>query len=154
MIKWLRNKSAKCPTSYEAVQAEYHRISLGWEGSSHRLPIGTSRTDDGSYHLECASDGKLSLVSTERGSEINRHETYSLEELMYWLFRDQAFAYAIDYELAHRHPTNDFRVILFARQIELLAQLSEDWASRCQSEQDKILKKHPLTATPSELRRT
>ncbi|WP_417618923.1 Imm63 family immunity protein [Parasphingorhabdus sp.] len=153
MIKWLRNKSAKCPTSYEAVQAEYHRISQGWEGSSRRLPIGTSRTDDGSYHLECASDGKLSLVVTERGNEYERYETYSLEELMYRVFKDQAFAYATKYELAHRHPTDDARIIIFAKQIELLAQLSEDWARRCQSEQEKILKKHPLTAIPSELRR-
>jgi|GEM_PF-379913 len=154
MIKWLRNKSAKLPTSYEDVKAEYLRISRGWEGSDGKLLVGTSRTDDGGYHLEFAGDGKLSLVATERGNEMARYETYSLEELMYWIFKDQAFARATDYELAHRHPTNDARIIIFARQIELLAQLSGNWAKRCQSEQEKILQEHPITAIPSELRKT
>ena len=94
----------------------------------------------------------MSLIVTERGSEYRRRETYSLDELLYWIFADQTFWQAVDYELEHRHRKNDVRMIIFPKQIELLEKLSPKWAKRCEREQQEILRENPFNDVPPELR--
>ncbi len=139
--------------SYATVEQEYIRIAARWTDKPIVFPIPRTRTDTGSEHLEIDEDGKMSLINTERGSEFGRRSTYSLDELMYWIFESIAFWKAVQYELENRHPIQDGRIIIFAKQIEFMNALSPIWAKRCEAEHTKILGENPYMDVPPELRK-
>lgn len=97
---------------------------------------------DGSRHVE-VSDAYY-LVATERGHELDRWRTNDVDELLYWLMEGLTSSMARDYELAHRREGEDTRRQWFAKQVELLAELSPQWAARLQGEQEAVLKQHPF----------
>ena len=83
-----------------------------------RFPYQTRPLHDGSPHVEVL-DG-LYYVVTERGEELQRRSTHEADELLYWLLQGVTFSLACDFELRHRVPGQDFRRILFTKQLELL----------------------------------
>lgn len=97
---------------------------------------------DGSAHLEV--DDGYHLVVTERGSELERKRTADVDELLYWVMEGLTSAISWDHEAAHRREGEDSRRQGFARQIELLASLSPEWAERRRREQAEILRRHPF----------
>lgn len=131
--------------AFAEIEAEYSRLDRIFSGSekSPKFPYGFNRDDNGGLHLELKLDGVMALVGTERGKETLRLETSSLEELMYWVFRNKAKSKAQSHELKNRHPTNDSRRIWFALSIKLLNSVSEQWATRLENEYEEILQKHP-----------
>lgn len=50
------------------------------------FPLSEIPDDFGGRHLELSGDGKMAIVTTDRGVETKRLETYSIDELMYWVF--------------------------------------------------------------------
>lgn len=131
--------------SFAEIETEYSRLNRIFSGAdkSSRFPYGFNRDDSGGLHLELKHDGVMALVGTERGRETFRSETSSLDELMYWVFRNKAKSKAQSYELKNRHPTNDSRRIWFELSIKLLKSISEQWAKRLENEYAEILRKHP-----------
>jgi hypothetical protein len=90
------------------------------------------------------NDGNYTWVLTERGKERARRLTRDPDDVLYWLIGDTAFTMACDYELAHRIEGQDFRRILFAKEIELLDRLDHRWAMRKTKELNAILRRNPF----------
>jgi hypothetical protein len=79
------------------------------------------------------------FIIVERGQELQRSTTSQLEQVLFWIFEAVTFSMAGEYELAHRIEGQDFRIVLFSRQIELLELISPDFADRQRLRYQKIL---------------
>lgn len=121
------------------LRSRYSKLCaiLGTRRSFH-----TVAQHDGSVHVEVAADAYCYVV-TERGSELERRRTRDPDELLYWLLSDVAFSLASEYELEHRIAGQDFRRLLFQRQVDLLGQLDPRWSERRTREIQGILTTHP-----------
>lgn len=100
-------------------------------------------THDGSVHVELAGS-HLYYVVTERGIEFERRHTEDPDTLLYWLVRDLTFQAACDWELKHRRENEDFRRQLFAKQLELLGSVKEEWRATREAEIRLTLAEHPF----------
>jgi hypothetical protein len=114
-----------------------------------RLGLGAARgvlfteQHDGSAHVEF-NDGRYQYVVTDRGVEFKRRSASGMDEIMYWLARDESFSQACDFELQNRIPNRDSRRLIFAKQNEILARVDPQWAARSEREQEEILRNHPF----------
>jgi len=97
---------------------------------------------DATPHIE-VSDAYYYVVD-ERGQENKRLRTTDIDELLYWIMGDLTFWMSWDYEKHNRRPGADSRRLAFAKEVDLLASLSESWARRRKSEQQEILKGAPF----------
>jgi hypothetical protein len=79
----------------------------------------------------------------ERGAEVDRLTTQSLDELLYNVFHSITFSMACAHEMRHRIAGQDSRRLMFETQVRLLGRLEPRWAQRCLQEQDRILQQHP-----------
>lgn len=104
-----------------------------------QLPTFERSQDGARPHIE-DSHGELSYVVQERGKEIRRDSTRDENELLYWVFESVAFGLASTYELEHRVEGQDFRIILFQKQMELLRRLSRGWEARWRKEHAGVLR--------------
>jgi len=125
------------------IEAEYIRHAKRFNIEEPIFPFGEIPDDFGGRHLELGLDGNMALIATDRGNEMERQETHSLDELMYWIFESYAYSRAWDYELNNRHPTHDSRRIAFAKALEEIEKLSQDWRDRLYAEQQEILSRNP-----------
>lgn len=98
--------------------------------------------DCGSCHLRI--DDRYHWIAMERGQECGHQVTDDLDELLYWIIASNASGTALQWEMHHRHPTDDFRRLYFARTVELLARVKPEWAARQQAEWDEVLTRHPF----------
>ena len=90
-------------------------------------------TDDISYHY----------VFTEKG-EITSHKiSDDLFEISYWIYDDQVFNISLKYAKNHRENNQDLRRILFAKEMELLGLIGENYRNRCEITVEEILKISP-----------
>jgi len=110
------------------------------------LPTYGQSEDGARPHIETDSRG-YHYVVVERGQELSRATTRSVDDLLYLVFSSVTFRLACDYELAHRLPTRDFRRLLFARQIELLSLLSLSWRERMSRHHQEVLEVSPFRDT-------
>ncbi|MGH3960925.1 Imm63 family immunity protein [Mycobacterium sp.] len=76
--------------------------------------------DDGRYHYSYWERGKPNF---DRVGEI--------DDVLYWFAEGLTFDAGSSYSARHSRQTQDFRILLWARQYELLNQLSPRWAKRC-----------------------
>lgn len=101
-------------------------------GRASEFPYGTRPDHSGGLHLEIADDGKMALVGTDRGIETVRHETGSVDELLYWVFRD--FAYSRAFHNASKDY--DFEKSQQAA-LDEIAKISPEWRAKLAAEQDQ-----------------
>ena len=97
---------------------------------------------DGSPHVEYEGDEFLYVV-TERGTRYDERRTTDEDEILYWLIADVTWAMAMGYEVKNRVDGQDFRRLLFAKDIELMDGINPEWGQRKQNKYEKILRKHP-----------
>ena len=109
------------------------------------LTINTQSMEDGSPHIEVGD--AYYLVVRERGNELSRKRTTDPDEILYWIMEGHTSALSWDFEVRNRRDGEDSRRQAFARQVELLAVLSPQWAERQRLEQAKILERHPFHDT-------
>jgi hypothetical protein len=113
-------------------------------GATGRILPTYGKTDDWARpHIEVDSRG-FHYVVVERGQEVERFTTDNLDELLYRVFKNVAWALASVYELNHRIDGQDCRRQLLGKQIELLGQLSPAWAELQSEEHALILQEHPF----------
>ncbi len=105
-------------------------------------PTFGSSIDFGHPHIEVDRNG-YHYVVVERGIEHEKRTTQDIDELMYWVFKAITFSMASDYELHNRIPNQDFRRLLFAKQIELIKIINPAFFERLEKEKNEILKQHP-----------
>lgn len=102
-------------------------------------------SDDGALpHIEIGENGELYYVVVERGQELRRDFSLDANDLLYKIFADVTFSMACDFEKRHRIKGQDFRRQPFAKQVELLGMLNEEWRSRKQRDHDLIVASHPF----------
>lgn len=106
------------------------------------LTINTRSMEDGSPHIEVCD--AYYLVVRERGNELSRHRTTDPDEILYWIMEGHTSDLSWDFEVRNRRDGEGSRRQAFAKQVELLAALSPQWAERQRLEQAKILERHPF----------
>jgi hypothetical protein len=125
------------------IEARVRELAARIGATGDKLPT-FGRSEDGARpHVEVNTSG-LHFVVVERGEELERFTTNDLDELLWRVFESITFSLASDYEGRHRVRGQDFRRVMFAKQVELLATLSPAWAAREARNHDQILERHPF----------
>jgi len=83
-------------------------------------------------------------VIIERGTELKHQIVRDIDRLFYLTFKDITFSMACDYELNNRIEGQDFRRILFSKQLELLNKINDRYYAFRRKEIDDILVKNPF----------
>lgn len=115
----------------EEIKKLYRKYSKAMNEVSSEFPIGPVPDGFGYHHLEIRDDGKMSLISTERGIETSRQETYSVDELLYWVFSGQANSKAFYKRNAAYNYEECQRIAL-----KEIGKISDKWRQRLQKEQN------------------
>ena len=79
------------------------------------------------------------LVWMERNKEIKKVESKETTDILYSIFENITFEMASEYELNHRIENQDFRRILFDKELELINTIDESFANRLEKEIKQIL---------------
>ena len=112
----------------------------------HREPVAWADfgvdEDFGSCHVRI--DDRYHWIGMERGQECAHQVTDDIDDLLFWIISSNAVGTAGKWEMEHRHPTDDFRRLYFARAVELLARVKPEWAARQQAIWDEVLTRHPF----------
>ena len=126
------------------IETEVHRRAaiIGAEGA-YELPTYGRSEDFARPHIEVDSRG-YHFVVVERGEEQERLTSRDLEEILFRVFETVTSSLASAYEAAHRVDAQDFRRLLFQKQVELLSQISEPWGQREARRHEGILRDHPF----------
>lgn len=95
-------------------------------------------------YIEFDTDGILYYVVKERGDELERRKSNSLDDILFWIISDVIFKEANNFEIKNRIPNQDFRRLLFSEQIRLMNLISEIWVERIKLKQEQILKDNPF----------
>lgn len=129
------------------IQSNYEQLkkSVRCEGINCELDVyfgnGTTNNVEGTYTY--SDETGYHYVYTEKGN-INSHKiTDNLFEISYWIYANQAFKISLIYAKNHRKNNQDFRRVLFAKEIELLGLIGENYRKRGEIEVDEILKVAP-----------
>ena len=80
----------------------------------------------------------------ERGAIETEKKTKDINEVLFWAFDSIIFSIASNYELHHRILGQDFRRLLFQKELELMQYLDDNLRSLLQNELNKILKRAPF----------
>jgi len=128
--------------SISTIKSRYYKAAKKIPCFSGQAGFQTRPHHDGTAHVE-AEDGGYSSVVTERGQTYEVRRTDDPDELLYWLVRDLTFGLACDFEVAHRREGEDSRRQFFAKQIEYMEAISQDWAKQLTDEKKAILEEHP-----------
>jgi hypothetical protein len=119
-----------------AAQSEgiYWDLDVGFDNEIPNDAEGSyAYSDDISYHY----------VFTEKGNITSHKISDSLFEISYWIFDDQIFNISLKYATYHKEPGQDFRRVLFAKEMELLGLIGENYRKRCEITVEEILKISP-----------
>jgi hypothetical protein len=130
------------PCDLEQVRGEVERRASLIDAPLSLLPTYGRTEDSARPHIEVDTRG-FHYVVVERGNELERLTTESLDELLYRIFQCLTFSMACAHEVRHRVPGKDPRRLMFQTQVELLGRLDAQWARRELEEQDRTLQQHP-----------
>jgi hypothetical protein len=125
------------------IKTEIDRLAAIIQAPADLLPSYGQTRDFGYPHIEVDSRGYHYIV-TERGNELQHLITTKLNDLLYQVFDQVTSSMGSVYAVNHRAPKQDFRRSMFQHQIDLLVQLSLQWAQRCALNQGQILANHPF----------
>jgi hypothetical protein len=135
--------------SLEELKTWIERLGARLEIDHQSLPAynqelpAYARVGEGVY-IE-VDDHRYHYVGMERGVERDRFTTPDLDALLERVFCNITFNLAFKYEARHRaKQPRDCRRMAFQLQVELLSQLSSDWAEREIQRHEEILQKHPF----------
>lgn len=103
------------------------------------LPQINQSNDFAKPYIDVGNGDVIYYVIKERGVEYERVLYVNEDELLYRIFKDITIEMAQKYELRNRIESQDFRILLFKGQGELMNLLNPDWGIRIKSENDKYL---------------
>lgn len=106
------------------------------------LIILSAPADDGAPYVEI-HENSFSYVSSERGCEMYRKSTSSLEELLYLIMIRAVRQMAVKYELENRVGNCDTRRLYFFILIKLLGEIRPEWAELARLDVNEVLKSSP-----------
>ena len=124
--------------SLEDFERWLQALAAAIEAPASDLPT-VGRSGDGARpHIAHAQRG-FAYMGMERGSELARTETSDGLEVLVLSFMDTTWSMATRWEVQHRHPTDDFRRRVFAKQLLLLDRLHPAWRRRRVEELGSLL---------------
>lgn len=126
----------------DALQTRYDELLQRACPTDGHYRFLTDRTDDGAPHVEIGDDG-FHLVTTERGLELSRETFATADELLFRLVSLVTFFMGVDFEFKNRAEGRDARRLIFAKQLELLASIGEDFERRGRRQIEATLAKNP-----------
>ena len=129
-------------TSLDEIQSVVYGFGEKISAPKSLLIVRSAPADDGCPYVEIKGD-VFSYVSSERGRELYRKSTHSLDELLYWIMSRAARQMAMEYELENRLDGCDARRIYFSRFIYLLGEIRTEWGEAARQEVEGILKNSP-----------
>ncbi|MCQ4258145.1 Imm63 family immunity protein [Stutzerimonas stutzeri] len=129
-------------TSIRELQSIIDELGARIDAPKPLLIILSAPADDGAPYVEI-HENSFSYVSSERGYEIYRKSTSSLDELLYWIMARAVRQMAVKYELENRAGDCDTRRLYFSRFIQLLGEIKPEWAELARLDIDEILKSSP-----------
>lgn len=112
---------------------------FGMKTNEFPYEFNTEPHDSGKY-VKIYSNDDISLINTDRGKEISRHDAKDIDDLLYVIFRSASNSRAANYEMKIQASYLDSEQLGFARALEEIAKASEKWRDRLQKEQEQILK--------------
>lgn len=128
----------------EKLQTEYDNLCQKILPSEKPHLFLTERRDDGSAHVKIG-ENEYQIIVTERGRETSRRATKEKDEFLYWMLADLTLWMAVEFEVKHRIEKQDFRRLLFAKQLELLDKVNPKWVDKRRWEINETLQKHPFS---------
>jgi hypothetical protein len=90
------------------------------------------------------STNRYHWVVREHGQEVQHKTTTDLDQLLYWMFENVTHGLASDFALEHREPQQDFRRMLFQKQLDLIEKLEPSWRHRLATRLNDILSDAPF----------
>lgn len=102
-------------------------------GTPHNIEGTYTYSDELGYHYVFTEKGKIRLHKI----------TDDLFEITYWIFKDLIHCIASKYEGENRIEKQDFRRLLFAKELELFEIVGENYRKRFEIAVDEILKNYP-----------
>lgn len=130
-------------TSLFNLAEMFRTMVAGLDVEPYYKSFHTTPQHDGSPHIEVES-GKFQFVVTERGTEYERVDNLSADDVLYLLFDGITQRMATTYELQNRIPETDGRSVWFPYQERLMANLNPAWGEKLRKEHQDVLAKHPL----------
>ena len=109
------------------LQSEVNRLAEMLNAPPIKVGV-VLKDDDRNIYID--DDGRYHYDYWERGRQKADH-VGDIDEALYWFAKDIAFDVGGSYAAVHnpRHP--DSRILLWAKQNELLNRLNPCWAKRC-----------------------
>lgn len=123
----------------EEVKIEVLKLAKIISAPENKFPDFGSSNYQGNPHIDVDNYGNLYFIVVERNEEYERKITKDIKELLFWIFENITFSMACDYELKNRVENQDSRILLFAKQDELLEKLNTDWAEVTRKKHKKLL---------------
>jgi hypothetical protein len=112
-------------------------------GDSQLLPDINNPNDFAKPFIEITSDG-YNYICRERGVEIFRKIPFDIDELLYEVFDNLTWEMAKAWELKNRQEHEDFRLQLFAKQVDLMTKINSDFGKRINNKLQRILEFGPI----------
>ena len=108
------------------------------------LPTFGTSEDGARPHVEVVGELPYYVV-VERGKELVREGFVNENVLLERVFGAVTFGMAVTFEVQNRRANEDFRRVLFAKQLELLAALDSKWSERERTRLLEILRINPFS---------
>lgn len=109
------------------LQAEVNRLAAML--SAQPIEVGVVlKNDDRNIYID--EDGRYHYDYWERGRQKVDH-VGDIDEALYWFAKDAAFDIGGSVAALHSPPHQDSRILMWAKQYELLNRLNPSWAKRC-----------------------
>jgi len=131
-------------TRFEKLTEDYIGLSKRWGVERDEFPLSAKPDNHGLEHIEFFDDGVMSLITTERGKVTRKRSTDSSDELLYWVFADEAFAKGWGYSMKNRVKGEDFRRAAFKHALAEISKLRDEWAERFETYIQEILRANPF----------
>lgn len=103
------------------------------------LPMFSKTKDVFSEGESIYVDDKYHYIMMERGQVYKHYESEELEEILYPLFKNITFSLAQEYEFNHRKANEDFRRLMWKKQLKLLRKINKNFAEERKKEIEEIL---------------
>jgi glycosyltransferase involved in cell wall biosynthesis len=111
------------------LQSEINRIAEKLNATSRAIQVGVMLKDD-DYNILLDDDGMYHYSYWERGKQ-RFDRVGDIDDVLYWFAADITFDIGGSYSAQHSPENQDFRILMWAKQYELLNEINPRWAQRC-----------------------
>lgn len=130
------------------VRSEYNKVIPLMKEDGISMPLNTIFCKNTPHDIQgefCFTDQDgYHFRVLERGTLYHDDITQNLSEITYWAVQGDVDEASAIYEAEHRIPNQDFRRIMFEKQLQYFEAISPEYAQRARSEIEIILNKAPF----------